>query len=735
MAEQRNNKIELANAFFDYCVFSVDKENSMERSYFSSQSLYLREFIQRFDKPLPPEKYMVLLTAFTQQGKTFTIAALIGLHQILGQNSLLLVKSIPVAEQTIPRIRKFFDNAVDFLKHRKIRSFSDDDLSVLKNPFCYLDSSKTKAEKQIFTRDLRLAITNKRCSVIIAIHNQGHLNRIRKLYDETGRRSKIVLFIDEAHELGGYKVMGASPLGNDLHDPECKYDTEIAIFKEAEMTHRVYLITATPQCVYFMEPRLRGHSVCRIPQPKGYVGIPNMHFVISEKEKLVHGRTQEGKIVSLYSGWLTILANLSETEPIKRFNKFLEPDSHPIVLLSMIERENEKQRMILEACKLGTVPINDDHRKIIEAKWVIICVNQNGIHVSHETFKGQTITFQGQTVHDFLNTGELLFEKTTIEKVLQWLFILGCEGCEDNREGRGRCIARFPRIMIIAYNKAKASTTFGSAVTEDPYTDANWHITHIESINTGKTLSADKAEQNIGRGTGVYRDVLCNNRRFQTTVYCDRKTKEKLIRGFTMSNYLTELIRERATHGDFNVMEFVRSVEMYPSHIPHNPFSVNGLKSMIKRKKGKNPKEDIEKHAMKNAQNAGTVVAMLQPSLQGLFMWRSEGMKLLQEKYSAQIRVIKETESKKEDHNLWSNVKTAYERKTGKIYKIIKAFDDADFTSLSTEQLSVACDGSFQYDNYDHWDKAHSKYFILTRAPSGNFNLRAKVIEILGLRD
>jgi hypothetical protein len=630
---EQKGSVELAESIFDYFRYTYDSEGG-RWSFFEDYGLGIRELIESSAarQRINEERYMALLTAFTQQGKTFVMIALSAIHLALGENVLIVVKSVSDADQLIPRINTVFMRLCSFLKEKG--RFTDANLAMFQTPYCYLDSRQNSVEKKTFEQELHKALTGVNPHIIIAIHHEQHLDRIIKHHVILGRVAKIALMVDEAHELGAYKYMSKTGLGDDMYNPLCAFDIAMDRLKDPVNTTRVYLITATPQDIYYCEPRLWGRSCCRIPHRKGYVGISEMQFEIVEPGNRLRGDSVDGRNIYMYEGWLSIVAELSRESPVERVNKFGIEDTHPIILISMVERENERQHLILEACKRGTIPVNENHRQIIDANWTVICKNQTGTRIFHESLRGQTVTIGKQACHDYLNTGEFVL-KATVEEVLQWLFMNGG-------------VNQFGHIMIVAYNKAQASTTFCSAVTGNIETDANWHPTHVELINIGKTCSTSKLEQRVGRGTGNNKDRLRNGSIFHTKLYCSAATKKKLLLGVALNVSTTQAIVERCAEGDFKVMEFVRAREMYSSHIPNNPFSIPNLKTTISKKKGRNPNAIVEKHAIRYGRYGASALCVLQPSLQKVYKWKPDAMKRIRAQFEMEARG--QSEEKKTDN-------------------------------------------------------------------------------------
>ena len=94
----------------------------------------------------------------------------------------------------------------------------------------------------------------------------------------------------------------------------------------------------------------------------------------------------------------------------------------------------------------------------------------------------------------------------------------------------------------------------------------------------------------------------------------------------------------------------------------------------------------------------------------------------------------KSEESKSEESNGLEYIRKAYRKTNGKVYKIIQAFINADYVALSTEQLRQACDGKFVTHAFDKWDLGSHKYYkIIEKSSNGKYNLRAEIIETLGL--
>lgn len=81
-------------------------------------------------------------------------------------------------------------------------------------------------------------------------------------------------------------------------------------------------------------------------------------------------------------------------------------------------------------------------------------------------------------------------------------------------------------------------------------------------------------------------------------------------------------------------------------------------------------------------------------------------------------------------------IRRSYDSRTGYIYKIIRAFVDEDFVSLTTAQIREAVgNGNLNLTNYDRWDLAHNKYQVIVQCGKGRYNICPDVVEELNLAD
>ncbi len=669
---------------------SKTSHNDLEQEAFSFRRIIKTDIIEN-------ERKYVLVTAFTQQGKTFLTIAAACIHLAMGHVPIMIVKDRLQMRQLMSRIH----NETKELRARlKELGFLKKERKRFKESL-YCDSTLGTLERDEFFIHLQQAFNGNRPRIVVAIHHENHLERIyREMMMATATS---VLFIDEAHKLGGYKKLADDE--GDLHNPDIGYDVNISAMKE--MASKVYLITATPQDIMISEPNLFIRSILWLRCPANYIGVDRWKFkrVLPEPDDSTQALIQ-------------ILADLSTAQPIERVDKFGQENKHPISVLSFSERINENQDLALQSFKHDAVPTCSEHQVVIDSMWVVITLNQAGIKLFHQSLIGDVITIGNETIRDYHNTGEFVFQKTQIGEVFHWL---AHNGGTD----------RFPRSVIISYKSAEEGVTFCSTWSEDKEEDKSWHLTHVDAMGLSRTASCSAIEQRLGRVNGNHGDGI------RPIIYCTEECQEKLIKSFNLHFEQVRACCERARMNDCQVMEFVCHHPLFSNQIPSRCYNISGARWKLTTKF--NLDEDMENRTICESKTASKILQIINPVGYCDMIARTLDNECLTEQALALRAELKTKHDEYVQKNVpdkyWNKLKIAYKKKTKLVRKIVDAFVVADFESLSERKLSDICGGAFQYDNYNHWDCKHYKYHILDKTDKNKFNLRAEIVDKLELME
>lgn len=686
------SKPNLAKAVFDLYRYKYDSDSKTTQNDLEHEALSFRKLFD--SNTIEPEKRYVLITAFTQQGKTFLTIAAACVHLALNHIPILIVKDRQQMRQLLFRVNAEMQ---DVRQKLKALGFSKEDRERY-HSVLYCDSKSTKDETSTFFDGIQEAFSGRAPRFIIAIHHEKHLQRIQNYQNHSVVPS--ILFIDEAHKLGGYKKL--SPEGIDFHDLDISYDTLISAMKERAT--KIYLITATPQDIMIIESQLYIRSIIWLRCPANYIGIDKWRFARIEPEPATPRESL-----------LCILSELSNAPCIERIDKFGNQNMHPISILSFAERINDEQDSVLRSFKSTSTVLSDEQKTIIDAKWVLMTLNQNGIRLYHETLIGEAISLPNEEVCDYDDSGEFLFVQSQIGDVYHWLAHNGG-------------VDRFPRIVVVAYKSAEEGVTFCSTWSLDKDEDKSWHLTHIDAMGISKSATCSAVEQRIGRVNGNHGDKI------QPIIFCNVKCQEKLIKGFNLHFEQVRACCEQARIADCKVVDFVRAHPLFENQIPSRCYAIPGAQWFLHTEY--NPDGNMEDEIISKGNSASKILQVVNPNGYQYMIWHTiEKAEELAEQATHTRAKMKEKydASTAIDDKHWGKLKSAYKKKDKLIRKIIDKFVEDDFESLSEDTLAKVCGGTFQYDNYTRWDTRHYKYHILDRLGNGKFNLRADVIEKLQL--
>lgn len=544
------------------------------------------EFINLMNgKISPPKRHKTLITALTQAGKTFLVFAVSFVYNALGYVPVYIVKDRKQKNQFISR---FITETNTLKNHLEDKCFSKETLSIFNTPLYY--DSKTGNIKS-FIKNLTSSLDGSFPRPIVCLWEHTHIQKVHNLITDS---SKIALFIDEGHILGGIKQL--SKFGNscDLHTDK-KYDNIISDLKMK--SEKVFYITATPQDILMTEPELYTHGVVWLPKGHMYRGLENWKFNIlsleyqKEEKKTKHEiQVDFGHNITVPKSFFDTMYDLSCQTPIKRTNKFGIEDTHPINILAKFESINDRQHMLLKSFYPKDLP-NSKYKKIIDSNWTALSFNQYGVRLFHTSLIGKKITIGNYTSINH-GTGDFLFPNAEISEVYDYL-------------AKNGGVNRFPRIVTFSYKSAEEGITFSSTWTDDVKTDSNWHLTHAY-IRLGKNTSTSKAEQSAGRCSGNHGDNL------PITIYCTLTDKKKLIKGYNLHDKQVQAICKLAQdEGDVKVSDYIRNLSIFNNHVPKKYYSIP--KAITHLKKIKNPEADFEEQSLETLNKALSVLKIINP--------------------------------------------------------------------------------------------------------------------------
>jgi len=530
-----------------------------------------------------------LITAATQSGKTFLMIALSHIFTALDYTPIFIVKDTKQNTQFFNRKISDSTKLQSFLKKEK---FSKNNIALFDQPL-YYDSNigvpGSKAEDE-YNNKVEASMNGSRRRGIVCIHNVKHIMRV---YKNIQFQCKFVMFVDEAHKLGAYKIKGIS---SDTTSKKGAYDQ--LFLKLKCFAKKIFLFTATPQNIYFSEPELYTNGIVNMTNSETYHGADmwNMRLIPSKKEEItVEINTIDG-ITKIPRSFIDTMAYLSDKEPHNRINKFGIHDRHPINVLAKFECINEKQALLLSAFKINTIPVSDEHKKIIDTEWVFMTFNQFGVRVFHESLRGETITISKCTVIDRYHSGDFLFPNAEICEVWQWLATNGG-------------VIRFPHIVTIAYRSAEEGITFSSSWGPTYKEDANWHLTD-GYFRLGSGCNSSTAEQAFGRINGNHGDTI------KPTLHCSLNDKKKVLKGINLHQEQTrEMCELSFRHLNEKVINHVSNMEVFNNRIPLNYVSIPGANKSIKSKR--NPDQAIEEDSFSRYKKSMSSFQMLNPDIYG----------------------------------------------------------------------------------------------------------------------
>lgn len=564
-------------------VFNYYINNNIEESKFDNTILLHEgfEFLKLIDQDIPEidnKKWINLIVGSTQCGKTFLILAVSNIYLAIGYPAVFIVKDLYQKNQFLTRYK---DDSKKLRKYLRKEGFSREEVSIFNDPL-YCDSKIARSDKKKFNIKLKSSLDGTKKRNIVCIWNATHLQRIQ---DNLEVHSKFSMVTDEAHKLGAYKKL--SPEYELTGNEKCAYDNAYLNLKV--YASKLILLTATPQPILVVEPLLYTNGIVIIPEGVKYRGNESWKFYLIPNERYeVYANTKEfeeckNKKNQVPCSFLNVLAKLSNKKPIKRINKFNNTDLHPINILAKFEVTNEGQHNILDMFKPNSFVINDDHQKIIDKKWTVFVINQEGIRFyseklkeCQENLKKESKIFKSAKK---INECEYLFEKDiSIGHLWHW--------CWKNGG-----INRFGHIITIAYKSAEEGLTFCSTWNNNPEKDANWHLTHIYS-KTGSTIASYSLEQFFGRINGNHGDHMQPPK-----MYCSLEEKVKVLKSFNLHRkQIRDLCKLNLEHKNERVIEHIHGYEVFDNHVPKEYYGrIKNAKETLKIKH--NPHFDEENKA------------------------------------------------------------------------------------------------------------------------------------------
>lgn len=603
----------LSTFVFKYYRHKFNEAINADNTILLHESFELLKLVEENPDEIHNKRWISLIVASTQSGKTFLMIALSHIFTALGYDTIFFVKDMSQTTQFFGR--KIKDSS-DLQEALKKAGFSQNNIDLFDQPL-YHDSSMSSSHGDQFLQGVEATLNRTKRRSIVCIHNAVQLTRI---YNQITPNSRFILIVDEAHKLGAYKKM--------TEDTEKTYKDGVAEDSYDQMfinikvfAQKIFLVTATPQAILISEPALYSDGIVIVPEGKDYRGIESWKFELLPSTKdenylEINGINRTGKEITtkVPASFFEKMAQLSDMEPIQRINRFGINDYLPIGLIAKFEVSNDAQSILLQSMKSDYNAVNEDHQKIIDSKWCSIVFNMYGIRLYDNSLRGATVSikiFEGTskkktfTYTDNNESGEFLFprEHIQIEDVLHWLWLNGGH-------------TRFPHIVVFTYKSAEEGITFSSKWGETPETCANWHFLYMYS-RMGDSVSAANKEQASGRMNGNHGDFDLNGKPLLCTHWDTLVGKEKLIKGVNLHRkMIKDLCQLKFNSNDGRVIDYIKKYEMYSNRIPLNYYGdITGAQSTIK--KIHNPHADIENQSFTHSKDVLITLQMINPEEYG----------------------------------------------------------------------------------------------------------------------
>lgn len=703
---------------FRYYRYKFNNAINSDNSILLHEAFELMDLVYRNPDEISNKRWISLITASTQSGKTFLMIALCHIFTALGYDSIFIVKDVSQTTQFFSRIQPA---SLALQKVLRAAGFSDRTIELFDSPL-YHDSSRGDKHHDEFLHGVEAVLNRSRQRSIVCIHNATHITRV---YDRITPHSKFILFVDEAHKLGAYKQMNLDTEKTIKDDAkEDSYDRMYLNLKV--FARKIFLFTATPQPILIAEPSLYSDGIVLMPDGKDYRGIETWEFRLlpsnkEEKYLELEGPGRSGAMVKsrVPESFFEKMAELSDMVPINRVNKFGIRDRLPIGMIAKFEVTNEGQHMLLQVMKPDAKAMNDNHQKIIDCGWCSIVFNMHGIRLYDNSLRGTTIEMCGSTFVDVYGSGEFLFPRdlVQIEDVLHWM-------------GANGGAARFPHYVIFTYKSAEEGITFSSSWGETPETNFNIHPTFMYS-RMGKSVSAANKEQASGRMNGNHGDFGLDGRPLVCVHWDTLAGKEKLIKGVNMHRQqIKDICAMKFEANDGQVIEYMKGYKMFANRVCKNYYGeITGAQATIK--KVVNPHAEVEQESFTRHKRVLHTLQMINPEEYDGEERRKRNIDRADQEYLD--RYIEEKDMVDTPSNL-QKLKAAYAKINGKVRKIINAFVESGFESFTTTQIrNVTGNNKETIANFTRWDEVHARYKILEKTRGGKYNLRSEIIECLGL--
>ena len=595
--EDRN----LADFVFRYYRHRFVEEIKSDNTILLHESFQLLHLIyeNRDNIEIHLKRWISLIVASTQQGKTFLMFALANIFLALGYCPVFIVKDIYQKNQFISRKAEDSKDLQNFLR---VQKFSEANIDIFGETL-YQDSTFSKQDVISINNNIEASLNGTRRRMIVCIWNALHIKRV---YQNIQPNSKIALFVDEAHKLGAYKRITPDVKDQDTESTgniKCDYDN--IYLKLKVHADKIFLFTATPQAIIATESDLYMESIVIMPEGVNYRGIETWDFsVIPEDkddvylEKYCESKAGKKEIVYIPSSFLKNIASLSDKPMIRRTNKFSIEDYHPINVMAKFEITNNGQRVILDCFKPDTKALNEDHQKIIDGKWTVMTLNQEGIRLYNHALVGRVINIRDKS-YKCNDKGECLLPKSVaVGDIWHWLWL--------------NDISNFGRIITIGYKSAEEGLTFCSSWGTTPKSDGNIHLTHFYS-HAGNNISAASLEQSTGRMNGNHGDKMSQ----PPLVFCPLSEKEKLLKSVNLHRkMLKDICEMKLLYNDGRVINYIHGYEIFTNLVPNKYYGdIKGVSKSIKKKP--NPMANMENDAFKANTNAFDIMAIINPDLDG----------------------------------------------------------------------------------------------------------------------
>jgi hypothetical protein len=655
------SEINLSMAAYRYFRHKYNNSDGLDGSWLMHEAFSIRKWIDNVDIT-NKEKY-ALFTAFFQSGKTFLAIDLVIIYLSFNMTPVIVVPKSADVRQLLSRMKREMS---EFVSAMLEQGFPTNQLEIY-SEILYHSSEEKMDDVSKFEK----AISRESNRCIVCIKHYQHIIRLLDIDPD----SNIVLFIDEAHTAGGYKQINED--GDKLHDEDVKYDCAIAQLKaEAK---KVILQTATSANIMISEHELWSDCIYQKNPGSWYRGPTQIEY------QTIGTKDSEEELIKA-------LLQLSREKPRERvlYRDNCRVDFHPIYMLAHTTRSVDQMKNILKSFHDGSgiVP-----QEVIDANWLVMTFQGEGLRVWHKTFVNKTIIIEG-IVSINQGAGEHLFPGIEPEQMMIWC---GGNGGVD----------LFPRIVILSYDMGEEGITFGTHVA--PY----WHLTHL--LMFGNTTSARTA-QIVNRLSGNHGD---NHPLIAMVSNCN---KCKSIKEFLAHDEWVKDLCSIKQKGNFQIANYLITKKHLQGHIPNKFISINGARDVLESSPNPNLRE--ENKAMRKSHAAEICIAFDQEKFK-----RDYNQMIDEKKESHRLSEILDTTD-----NLYAMGK-AYERPNSKIRMIIDLFIAEDYRGLTIEEIRESNYGlnKINITNYDRWEGGRSaKYKILEKNQrTGRYSLRLEIIEYL----